>query len=252
MTTDATVPGEPELDPLAEIKEPPSTEEKPPATPEESSTSDVDTKPDAVQQRINKITAEKHEERRGRIAAEERLAEMEGNNTPAISGEPPKLEDFDFDESKYNDAVIDYKVDSKLAAQAEQTKQQATDDTRRDAAATFANREAEFGKTVGDYAETVKKIPQLHPETLDIIYSMENGPQMAHYLGSHLDVADKIATASPVQAAVELGRIAATLAATTKTVETSNAPKPVDTLSGSGGVGKDQDEMSMAEIMALP
>jgi hypothetical protein len=43
------------------------------------------------------------------------------------------------------------------------------------------------------------------------------------------------------------------LATSTKTVETTSAPEPVDTLAGAaGGVGKPLDDMSMDEVMHLP
>lgn len=255
--TDETVADEVEIDPLAEktVVAPPPPDDKTPSQPPEESSPSVDTKPavDPVQARINKITAEKYGEKRRADAAELRLAELEGNQTPVAPTEAPKLEDFDFDEAKFNAATIEYQVDQRFAAQATQGQQQAADDARQNAAANFATKEAEFGATTPDYSEVVKNIPQLHPDTLDVIYSMENGPQLAHYLGSHLDVADKIANASPVNAAVELGRIAATLATSTKTVETTSAPEPVDTLAGAaGGVGKPLDDMSMDEVMHLP
>jgi hypothetical protein len=243
-----------ELDPLK-----PSSEIETKTT-EESSTS-VETKDDKptetetvdpVQKRINKITAEKHEARREASVLRERVAELEGNKKPEELGEPPKLEDFDFDEAKHNEAMIDYKVNQRFADQATQDSQKTAEDVRRSRADDFTAKEAEFSAKTEGYAEAVQKIPQLPPETLDTIYSMENGPQMAHYLGTHLDVADEIANAPPMVAAVRLGQIAAGFAAPTKTVEKTSAPKPVDTLAGAGGgVGKDLDDMSMDEIMHM-
>ena len=243
MTDEADVQ-EVEIDPLAEpaapVAPPPPADENPP-TPAPTV--------DPVQGRINKITAEKYEEKRRADAAEAELEKLRGDNTPVAPSEAPTLESCDFDESKFNAATIEFQVQTQIAANATQEKQQTADDARRATVDTFAAKEAEFIKDNPGYSDTVKLLPQFNSETLDAIYSV--GPQMAHYLGTHLDVADEIATASPVQAAMQLGRIAATMTASTKQIEQTNAPQPVDTLSGAAGVGKDLDEMSMDEIMAV-
>jgi len=177
---------------------------------------------------------------------------MEGGKKTSAPQEEPKLEDFDYDEGRYTEALIKYQVQKQLEDQKQQNSQESIDAKMQSKVANFAAKEAEFGASNPDYQDVVQKIPQLHPDTLDVIYSMDNGPEMAHYLGKHLDIADEIATAKPVVAAMKLGQIAAKLAATTKTVETTLAPEPVDTLSGaSSGITKDASEMSMDEIMQL-
>lgn len=253
--TDENAAEEVELDPLNET---PAVEanaegEAESAPAEDSSPSVEATEEqanDAVQKRINKITAEKYAEKRRAEELEKRLAELESAK-PALPAETPKLEDFDYDESRHTEAVVQYQIQKQLEAQAAQQKQQEQQNAQKAKAAAFAAKEAEFGAANPDYAESVANIPKLHPETLDAIYSLENGPQMAHYLGKHLDVADEIASASPVQAAVRIGQIAAALSVNNKQVSTTSAPEPVSTLSGAAGVAKDLDEMSMDEIMAL-
>ena len=251
--TDETVVEEVELDPLneapvvevvagSEAESAPAGEPSPPV--EEVN------EPDNVQLRINKITAEKYAEKRRAEELEKRLAELESAK-PALPNEAPKLEDFDYDDAKHTEAVIQYQVQKQLEAQANSQKQQAQQTAQQAKAADFAAKEAEFGAKTPDYAEAVGNIPQLHPDTLDAIYSLDNGPQMAHYLGKHLDVADEIANAPPHIAAVKLGQIAASLQVNAQKVTTTSAPEPVATLSGAGGVTKDLNDLSMDEIMAL-
>jgi hypothetical protein len=248
--TDETVTDEVEIDPLneegAEVEAPPETEaESSPAV-----EANEEQKHDAVQARINKITAEKYEAKRKAEELERRLAEIEKSQS-ALPSEAPKLEDFDFDESRHNEAVIQYQVQKHLAEQAAQEKKQAADVAAQAKAAEFAAKESEYAAANPTYAQDVANLPRFSSDTLDAIYSLDNGPQMAQYLGKHLDVADEIASANPVLAAVKLGQIAAALSVNAKTVTTSKAPEPVDTLSGSAGVAKDLDSMSMDEIMAL-
>ena len=128
--TDEVVTEEAELDPLndapASLEASQATEE----TPAESSPAvEANEEQDNVQKRINKLTAQKYEEKRGRQTAEARVAELEGAK-PALPSEAPKLEDFDFDETRHNEAVITYQVQKQLNAQSAQQTQQAADTAR--------------------------------------------------------------------------------------------------------------------------
>jgi hypothetical protein len=237
-----------ELDPLTDVvAPPPPADDK--ATPTQTPTEPV-AAIDPVQARINEITAKRYAEQRRADAAEAELAKLKGAPAP-IAKDPPKLEDFDFDETRHNAAMIEYQVETQLSAKAAEGVQQSKEDAARQAADAFAVKEAEFANATPGYSDAVANLPRFPADTLDAIYSLDNGPQMAHYLGTHLDVADRIANASPVQAAMELGRIAASMAATAPIITPSGAPEPVETLSGAGGVSKDMDDMSMDEIMAL-
>lgn len=240
MTDENVNDGEVILDPLNE-----NTvidgESPPEETPGESSPP-VETKKegaevDPIQKRINKITAEKYEARREADSLKARIVELEGKK-PEIPAEAPKLEDFDYDETKHNEALVQYQVKKHLADQATQASQQTIDDERQVIYSDFAKKEAEFGDANPEYFEAVKNLPLFKQDTVEAIYSMENGAEMAYYLATHLDIADKIASATPFNAAMQLGRIAATLSASpTKTVTTTAAPEPVSTLKGAGTVG---------------
>ena len=223
--------------------------------PAESAPAPVDTpaEPDGVQKRINKITADKYEQQRRAEAAEQRLASLEAQQpaAPAQSVAEPKVEDFETDEA-YHAALIDHRLDVKLAAQATTVQQTRELERRNEVANDFNAKVATFTETTPDYVDTINQIPQLQPETLEAIMTMDNGPQVAHYLGKHLDVADEIATASPMAAAMRLGEIRSQLANPKPNAQPSAAPEPVETLYGGGsGGGKDLDGMSMEEIMAL-
>ena len=79
----------------------------------------------------------------------------------------------------------------------------------------------------------------------------EKGPQIAHYLGKHLDVADVIATASPMVAAMKLGEISAQLSNTKPTKQPSAAPDPIEPVKAGGKLNKNAEDMSMDEIYAI-
>lgn len=205
------------------------------------------------QERFNKITADKYAEKRRADAAEERIKELESTIIPnkPVSDSAPTLESFDYDESKYNEALIDYKVNQKaLEIQQQQAAESAKVENRARAAA-FNAKVAKLTETAADYQEVVGGIPQLPTDTLNAIMQAEKGPELAYYLGKHLDVADEIASASPFVAAMRLGEISAKLGAVqTKTVQ-SAAPDPIEPISSGGSLSKDMGEMSMEEIYNL-
>lgn len=254
--TDETVFDEVELDPLDEVPEIEAVaegeaESKPVEESSPSVEANQDTAQDAIQKRINKITADKYAEKQRADELAKRLAELEGAKA-ALPSEAPKLEDFDYDDAAHTAAVVQYQVKKELEAQANQQRQQVQQQSQREKAQEFAGKESAYLAKAPDYAEAVANLPQFPPDTLDAIYSLDNSPETAHYLGKHLDVAYEIANAPPHIAAVKLGQIAAGLASATATkVKPSSAPEPINTITGAGGVSKNLDDMSMDEIMAL-
>jgi predicted RNase H-like nuclease (RuvC/YqgF family) len=192
---------------------------------------------EAVQRRINKLTAEKYAERRRVEELERQLSEAKANEKPA---KKPELEDFEFNETQYNAALIEYQVGQQLANQRRDLEKQQAESVANEKASNFAAKEAEFAAKTPDYMEVVQHMPRLDPKTFDAITSLDNGVEVAYHLANHLDVADEIASAAPHIAAVRLGQIASQLSAKPiKKIETSKAPDPVDTLTPSASLRAD-------------
>tara|TARA_R110000868_G_C10972546_1_gene770348 strand:- start:9822 stop:10643 length:822 start_codon:yes stop_codon:yes gene_type:complete len=195
--------------------------------------------PDAVQKRINKITAEKYEERRKAEKLQRELEELRANksgtNQPT-QGEP-KLADFDYNDEEYQSALFDYKLDQREIARKE-GEIKANETARIDKInETFNANLAVFSETAKDYQDVVKDLPELPNETLSAVMQMDNGPQIAYYLGKHLDVADTVANLSPIMAAIELGKISTRLAGVTAPQKKqSAAPSPVDRINSGGSL----------------
>jgi hypothetical protein len=210
----------------------------------------IDTAQDKIQERINEITRQKYEEKR-RADELQRQLDAANANKQQVPKEEPTLEQFDYDEDKLNQARIERQVAIQLEKERQQQALQTQQAQRNQEAAKFSAKEAEYSKKHENYLESIKNLPQLHPETLSALYAMENGPEIAHYLGEHLDIADNVATSNPVLAAVELGKISAVLSSSNRKIKVSKAPAPVKTLSGQSTVGKNMEDMSMEEIMAM-
>ena len=209
---------------------------------------DQDGKPDGLQKRINKITADKYAEKRRADELQARIDQFEASQpSPVDNSGMPTLEQFDFDEQKFMDAQIDYKVEQKAAqivangrAEQERLNQQQSQ-TR------FNNKIAEFGAT--DYEDVVRALPNLPPHILDAIMESEDGPKLAYHLGMHLDVADELSQSTPSLGLMKLGVISSKLSAQPKQAQPSAAPDPIAPINGGGATSKSYDEMSMSELM---
>ena len=206
-----------------------------------------------TQAKINKITAEKYAEKRRADELERKLNEQtaQAPTTNQQSTNEPKLEDFDYDEQAFTVALIDHRVNQKALEIQQQQQQAQAQSSQQKIASDFDLKVAKLKETKPDYEQVVANIPQLPDQTLNAIMQHEKGPELADYLGRHLDVADFMATADPMAAAMKLGQISAQLTATTKTVKTSAAPEPIEPVNSGGISNKSQEEMSMEEIMNL-
>ena len=209
------------------------------ATANEDGAEFVATENDKVQARFNQITADKYAEKRRADEAEDRLAQIKANQpAPIVKGEP-KLEDFDFDESAHMAALIDYKVEQKAQEIQQDQQRQVQAQTAEATLNNFQEKVVSFQKQAPDFEAIVAAVPQLPQETLDAIMQNEKGPELAYYLGKHLNVADEIVNMSPIQAAMKLGQISVQLTATPQTVKTSAAPEPIEPIMGEGNLTKD-------------
>lgn len=204
---------------------------------------------DAVQKKINKITAEKGAEQRKRIAAENELSKFKAEKAQD-PGKAPTLEDFDHDEIAYQDAKIEHQVKSQLRKNAISEEKNRIQSEKKQLADNFTKKEELYMVENPDYKEAISKLPALRPDILEAIYNLE--PNVSHFLGKHLDVAHEINAMSPLQAAIRLGEIKSQIKGKPKiNTTTTNAPPPVETIGGKGAVHKSIDNMSMDEIMAL-
>ena len=226
----------------AEIESP---EQEEVATPESGGF--VEELDDKAQARVNKLTFEKHEQKRRADAAVKALEDFKANNAPPEQAEP-KLEDFDFDEAQYNAALIKYQTAKGIntAISEYKTEQQQNLDNRRQTEINnnFNARVDDFRKATPDYDQTIAGLPDLPGNVLDAVMQAENGPQLAHYLGKHLDVAENITL-------MKLGEISAQLKNVKPTNKQSAAPDPIVPVKSGGTLNKSMDDMSMAEIYAL-
>ena len=196
----------------------------------------ADEKPeDGFQKRINKVTADKYAEKRRADELQRKIDELE--QTPVkVKSEAPKLEDFDHDVDAHNAAMIDFKVEEAVSKQVANQRESASKATAQEAQSAFNERIVALGKD--DFDQVANAIPTLPDGVAGALVNSENGAELIYHLGQHLDVADKLASMTPNQAMMELGRISATMS-TKPNIKTSAAPDPIEPISSGGSLSND-------------
>jgi len=266
----------------------PDAAAEPPAKEEVSATSetvDATAAPDAekpkakgVQKRIDELTRQREEERRARLATEERLERALGLLETAMKGPPPRVEasgesePVEPDASKYTDQAAyntDYRKYLKDLARHEgrQAAKEASK-TEREEQQKQA-REERNRKVVESYNANVEKAREKYPDYDAVVYSdvvpftsvmtdaivnTDNGPDIAYHLAQNPQEVARIAKFPPARQLMELGLIAAKITEPKTLVppvsQVSHAPKPITPLSGSKSSGSIKGEESMEEYAA--
>lgn len=232
---------------IAQAQEPEQIETPEAVEPLESAPADTEAQPkeDGFQKRINKVTADKYAEKRRADELQKRVEELEAGKVQTTTDNAPKLEDFDYDQDKYQAALIDHRVTTALAENQAKQSQEAISAQAQEASKTYEGLVNELGKD--DFYEVANNIPTLDQGLVAELMSTKEGVEMIYHLGSHLDIADRISNMQPLQAMAELGRISAGMSAP-KPIKTSAAPDPIEPLNSGGSLNKDVGEMSMEEI----
>jgi len=217
-----------------EINEPSESapeEEAPEVEPEQEETPE----PDNIQKRFNKLTKEKYDAKREAEELRKRLEELESK--PKEEAKKPNLEDFDYDDSSYQDALIEYRVqkaiEDKEAAQAK-ARQQAQ---AQEAQAAFNERVEKLNKP--DFWDAANSIPTLDPSVAQALTLADEGAELIYHLGTHLDQADKLASMAPTQALLYIGKLSASLNKKPD-VKLSAAPDPIEPINSGGSLSKDR------------
>ena len=216
----------------------------------------IEPEKNSVQERINKITADKHEERRQREAHSKRADDLQKRLDELEAKKPtltePTLEQHDYDDEAFNKATVNYQVQEQVKAEIANQKTRASELDRQaksqQSLDTFNERATALGKE--DFAEKASAVPNLPDGVADAIMGLENGAEMVYHLGTHLDLADSLACMSPLAAMMELGRISSSMSAKPE-IKTSAAPDPIETLNSGSALSSDVgDEMSIEAWMA--
>lgn len=210
----------------------------------------------SVQERMNKITADKHTERRAKEAEAKRADDLQKQLDELEAKKPtltePTLEGHDYDDEAFNAATVKFQVQEQvkgeLASQKSQQEQIDQKAKMQQSLDTFNERATALGKD--DFDVKANAVPELPQGVADAIMGLENGAEMVYHLGTHLDKADALANMTPLAAMMEIGKISAQMSVKPE-IKTSAAPDPIEPLGSGGSLSQQADEeMSIEDFMA--
>lgn len=236
INEDATEESAPQEDESPAVETPEATETEP--KPEKHS--------DKFQDRINKVTADKYRESRRADTLEAKNAELEAKlaaNVPQAREPQASDPDIDYDEDKLLQAKINYGVKQAVAETNRDTQQkdieQKSEQVKSDLTRKFTENSAKFAVNKPDFNDVLGRVPTLQPSVLDAVMERDNGPELAYFLGSHLDIADQIIGMNPVAAGIKIGEISRKLSEP-KQIKPSGAPDPIDPIKGGGNTSSER------------
>ena len=239
----------------------PDAELKPEGQEEASATDSPDEpkKPNKVQQRINQLTTKNYEEKQKNASLEARIKELESNTEkPKPDLVAPSSDDFD-SEQEYQTANAQYYADVSLKATNDRIDTQtreAAQQTRQDSIQAKKSAFDENVSTKRDNFQDFEDVAYGHNfmdmDLAEQIFDMDKGPEVAYYLGSNLDEAERIFSLSERDRTRELTRLEYKVEALSPK-RVSDAPDPIKPLGGSevvDNVGKDGANLSTDEWQA--
>ena len=187
-----------------------------------------------VQKRINKLTFEKHETERQLNARIKELEEAaKANQVSQSKLEPPRLQDFDFDEEKYQLAAVEYAVAKREAEKEQALNKQQTDAKLQEDAQGFAAQQQTYAANKPDYVELVTTMGAAVTSNAvtQFILASDNGAKVHHELLKDFAKLAEIQNLPEWKQGAELARFESALSKQKQT-QKSKAPAAAKPLRG--------------------
>ena len=192
-----------------------------------------------------------------RTKALERPQETPKPETVAEAPVAPKFADFDHDMEQYADALATFTQESVEFSKNQAVKEinqtatdsaekQTKDDLQAERNDKFNVKQTDFIKDNPDYNDIVGNSSlAISNHMTDVILQLEQGPAVIYHLGKNPEIAYSIAQKTDVAATIALGQLQTKLGQKPPATETSNAPDPPETITGSRNkVEKDPADMT--------
>jgi len=252
--------------------------------PEQGATSEAEaSKDDAVEELSDEETVEKKEEekQKKRNSYQERISQLARQKNEAnskvqelqqqnaylqsqyqqqpqdVPTQYPRLEEYDYDEGRHQQAVLEYtsqlnqqNVQQVMSQQQAAQIAQLNNTKHQIASATFVERSNDFSVDYPDFQQKVGS-PNFHQSDFvaQEIVDMDNGPAVAYYLSNNPAIANAINRKGNMDALKDLTKISTALSinSRSRSANTTNAPTPSKTVSPRGKVSKSPDKMTPDE-----
>lgn len=179
--------------------------------------------------RTREYIAKLNRERAELVAEVAALKAAQAAPKPASHAAPtegrPTLEQFNFDQDAYLEALADWKVEQHLKQREESTKQAESAKSQQEIVGAYNTAAAEFADAHPDFPEVVGSIQYPLSDALQAaIMAHPKGPEIAYHLGTNDDDAFALASIQPALAAAAVKRLASRLTAAPEAPQTPQAP----------------------------
>jgi hypothetical protein len=202
------------------------------------------------QKRIDEVTRQKYEAQREADYLRGRLEAATQPQQPAPAETPPTLEQFDYDEPRYQAATAQY-FEKAAERAAERVLESRTAKEREKAQIDTASARLSQGHAKHqDFADVVHDIP-LTEAVQELLVNAENAADVLYAVGKDPSEARRIFSLPKYMQAVELGKVSARLETPAAKSSKPIPPAPPATVGAvSAGLSKTPEEMNMAEYIA--
>lgn len=187
----------------------------------------------SARERIAELTRQKREFEDRARRAEEALAK----------NKPPKMEDFDTDEA-FEDAKAEYAYRRMTAKDARETARHTAREIEAAAVADYQASVEAFRAEAPDYDAVAHSAPISDDVVRAVVRLGDDAARVAYALGKDHARAREISALDPMSAAIELGRIAATLRRPARKIATQAPPPVRPAVEGGGSTTPDPEKMS--------
>lgn len=202
--------------------------------------------------RIQELTRLRYEEKARADALEARLREMEQrlpaqmqpSQAPANAKGRPTLEQFGYDQDRYEEARDAWVISQARESWTQQQQQTHAQQQQKERLSKFEARIAKFeAEQPGAWEQVLRSPVAPTPLMREVVADSDIGPRIAHYLALHLDEAFEITQLPERGQAVAMGRLEAKLslpapsAPQRPATNTTRAPAPAPVLPGGSPSG---------------
>ncbi|WP_373031621.1 hypothetical protein [Sulfurovum sp.] len=194
-----------------------------------------------TQEELDAIVSKRLAREQRKLKREQEMAAQQPPAAQVYDGVDDIKREYFATEDEYIDAVADRKAEIRFAER-EAAQMEAS------VIYAFQDREEDAREKYNDYDEVAYTAP-ISDVMADAIRLADKGPDIAYHLGKDHKEASRIAALTPLQQAIEIGKLEAGLQAPQK--KQTSAPAPIDPVGANkGGTVKDPGKMSDAEYDA--
>lgn len=235
-----------------QVKDPPADPDNPEGGEGEESVSPSKARRERRKAEMERLRNEAEEAKRERDQLTERRQKIE---QAAQASQPPKESDF----ADYNDFLMasgayhaqkawddrqTRDVDEQISAHDERIKQ-AEQQRQQEVAQEWAAQVDEAKARYADFEQVAFSAP-ISDDVAQMVAASDQGADLAYYLGSNVQEAERISKLPPLEAARAIGTIEARLSLP-KPKTTTETPDPIDPVKPKASASKDPAKMSNAE-----